>query len=509
MQYKRLFTFFLLALLILFFVSPNSYTHDLYDQYDTAWFFTCGKAWMNGMIPYVDFSDSKGPLLWLIYGLGYLLSPCDYIGVFWLSVILYTGVFYYVYAIANIFLKNNSKAFLTTIIMLLSFFCPWFHYEVRAEDWCQIFIIMTIYHCCRWFYLDEIDKEKECYYACFSLGFCFAGTLLIKFSVAAMFGVPAFYMFFAIIKQRINVYISFIKFLSGFSILFLPFLIYMLSVGNFNAFLQEYFYNTMQTVQTTNTLGMYMHELLKLTYDARFIVLFVLSCFGTYMTGRMMKNNRFFLLITFLGFYCVAIHHCFDNNPYYLCVCLIFPLFFVIPFIAKYEFPINYRRFVFVVVFSVTVFVNAFSYGWLLSVWFFRDNGARMDYYNVAYIMSEVKYPKVVNYMASEYGRGVPAGVLPGAKYWAYQVGATDEMKNNQEESIKEKIPDFVFVNECLPGVNERDSLVKSYGYLPIYKYKWLDINFTLYSKHHNLQMPPANFHVSNTDVLLKRNIFK
>ena len=61
----------------------------------------------------------------------------------------------------------------------------------------------------------------------------------------------------------------------------------------------------------------------------------------------------------------------------------------------------------------MTVFVNAFSYGWLLSVWFFRDNGARMDYYNVAYIMSEVKYPKVVNYMASEYGRGVPAGVLP------------------------------------------------------------------------------------------------
>ena len=29
---------------------------------------------MNGMVPYVDFTDSKGPSLWLIYGIGYLLS---------------------------------------------------------------------------------------------------------------------------------------------------------------------------------------------------------------------------------------------------------------------------------------------------------------------------------------------------------------------------------------------------------------------------------------------------
>ena len=30
---------------------------------------------MNGLTPYVDFTDSKGPLLWLIYGIGYLRAP--------------------------------------------------------------------------------------------------------------------------------------------------------------------------------------------------------------------------------------------------------------------------------------------------------------------------------------------------------------------------------------------------------------------------------------------------
>lgn len=85
---KRLGVFFIISFCVLFFLSPDSYTHDLYDRIDTGWFFTCGKAWMNGMIPYVDFADSKGPLLWLIFGIGYLLSPNNYLGMFWISVFL-------------------------------------------------------------------------------------------------------------------------------------------------------------------------------------------------------------------------------------------------------------------------------------------------------------------------------------------------------------------------------------------------------------------------------------
>ena len=54
------------AVVLLFIISPDSYTHDLYGRHDSAWFFMCGKAWMEGLTPYVDFADSKGPVLWLI-----------------------------------------------------------------------------------------------------------------------------------------------------------------------------------------------------------------------------------------------------------------------------------------------------------------------------------------------------------------------------------------------------------------------------------------------------------
>ena len=53
----------LYAIVVLSLVSTDSWTHCLYDHHDSATFFASGKAWMSGMVPYVDFSDSKGPLL--------------------------------------------------------------------------------------------------------------------------------------------------------------------------------------------------------------------------------------------------------------------------------------------------------------------------------------------------------------------------------------------------------------------------------------------------------------
>jgi hypothetical protein len=49
--------------LVLLLISKDSYTHDLFNKADSGWFFMCGKAWMSGLRPYVDFADSKGPLL--------------------------------------------------------------------------------------------------------------------------------------------------------------------------------------------------------------------------------------------------------------------------------------------------------------------------------------------------------------------------------------------------------------------------------------------------------------
>lgn len=87
-------------IICLFLISTDSFTHDLYIRDDSAIYFMSGKAWMNGLVPYTDFADSKGPLLWLIYGIAYLLSPYNYLGVFFVHCIAYIFVFIVVFKIS-------------------------------------------------------------------------------------------------------------------------------------------------------------------------------------------------------------------------------------------------------------------------------------------------------------------------------------------------------------------------------------------------------------------------
>lgn len=93
--------------LLLFLLSVDSPCYELWGRIDSSWYFTSGKAWMNGMVPYVDFTDSKGPLLWLIYGIGYLLSNYNYVGVWVLTCVAYIVTTMLNYSTARIFLKND------------------------------------------------------------------------------------------------------------------------------------------------------------------------------------------------------------------------------------------------------------------------------------------------------------------------------------------------------------------------------------------------------------------
>ena len=165
---------FLLSFCCLLLFSPDSIIYDpLLHHWDVSWFNTCGRAWMNGLTPYVDFADSKGPLLWLIYGIGYLISPHDYLGVFFLSILFYTGVFYYSYKTAYLFLHHKRKSMIVVFFLIASFFCTFYHNEVRAEDWCQLFITASIYRICLFLYTEEGKKNEATYLTCFVLELVF------------------------------------------------------------------------------------------------------------------------------------------------------------------------------------------------------------------------------------------------------------------------------------------------------------------------------------------------
>ena len=503
---------FFVAFFILLLASPDSYTHDLYQRTDSANFFTSGKAFFNGLVPYVDFADSKGPLLWVIYGLGYLSSNHTYVGVFWLSVIMYTFTLFTIYKLAYLFLNSNKQAILVVILMTTSFFSPWFHYEVRSEDWIQIFIALAFYRICLFLYTDNGKDSKSLYISCFILGISIIGTFFIKYNSTLMLGVPCIYMLYAIIKEKKNVILSFLSFLSGILILALPWIIYTLYMGNMHSFISEYITNTIATTKSSNNIGEYLHEWLFLTYDTHSIILFSASCLGALAMSQKVSKYKYFFIISFIGFYAIAIHRCQFLHWYYIAACLFFPVWLFI-YITNllYKTPYRYKilKSFTTTAFLYTIISNFFFWGYLTPTWFFRDTKAREEFYRASYFMSQIKKPTIIYYLSGTLGLETPVNGLPATRYWTTQIGATDKMMKSQIKAIKNGIADFIVAadNKEYP-ILQSNSLIIQSGYRELMKFRTLETDFILYSKH-QLTEPPRNFHVSNVDVLLKRKIFE
>lgn len=498
---------FILAFAILFISSPDSYTHDLYQRTDSANFFTSGKSLVKGLIPYSDFTDSKGPLLWAIYGIGYLISNYDYIGVFWLSIIFYSFTFFYIFKIAQLFLNNQKRTLVVVILMMSCFFSPWFHYEIRAEDWAQLFIVLAFYRICLFLYTEQGKKPISLYISCFILGICFISTFLIKYNITLMFGIAYFYMLYAIIREKKNLLLSFLSVVCGILIIALPWIAYMLYVDCFDAFIKEYFTNTLQTVSSDNTISNYIHEWLFLTYDTHTIILFAVSCLGAIAMAQMVGKYKYFFIISFIGFFSIAIHRCTFLHWYYLSLCLFFPIWLFIYINIK----TTARVIKAIVVISAvyTFFSNFFFWGFLTPTWFFRDSAARAQFYKASYYMSQIENPTIIYYLCGTLGIETPVDGIPATTYWATQIGSTDYMMKSQIEAIENGIADFIVAadNEEYP-IAQTDSIITRSGYHELMRFRTIETDFIFYSKH-KISEPPKDFHVSNNDVLFKRKIFR
>lgn len=496
---KRIWLFLIpFSVLLLLFVSNDSYLYDMYGKNDSTIFFMSGKAWMNGMVPYIDFSDSKGPLLWLIYGIGYLLSHYNYIGVFWVSCLFYVFIFYYVFKTANLFLSDDRLSLLATVLMSLSFFDPLIHNDIRAEDFSQLFIVMSLYWSCKVLYAlpDELKTRNRCAYV---IGLCTAACLMIKFTLAAMIFIFGIYVLIATVRttKELGLFVWFV--LLGFASIILPFVVVFLVEGNLYAFVYEYFVRTFITVNHTNDTVGYLDRMFSYFTSRSPFVIFSISVIATLLFARTAQRHRFFPMICFLWFYVLTIQNGIWNHYYVSCA--VFLLFGIIPIIQimkQKNVTIKYHLAI-IIVFLICSSVNVVRNILFTKSFFLCDTEQRTIYYEYASIMSQVPKPKILS-LGLELGYGAPVGTLPGCRYWTKQTGATQDMIDNQWDAILMKSVDFVLVN--YQDSVSVDKLL-AIGYYPNYIKNSI---LVVYSKEKIKHREIKN--VLPKDILLKRNLY-
>ena len=491
-----------IVFLLLFFVSPDSYIYDLYGHVDSSIFFIYGKAWVNGLIPYTDFTEPKGPLLFLIYGLGYLLSNYNCIGVFWISCLFYFGVYLYTYKLVGIFNDDNRWRFVITVAMSLAWFNPLVHYEVKTEDFAQLFFVITLYYTCLLLYRDEWKKLHR---AAFVFGVSFASLFLMKFNLAAMLSIMAPYLLCYSWKKGL-ICRSLVHIIMGGMAVVLPFVIYFSMYGNgIVTFISEYFGTTFALMRATGPKEPLVFRMLSFIFRPAPIIVLIVTLFGTIIYSKRLALYRSFPLVSFVWFYLVA--SIYGLSYYYYSTCAIFCVFFflwVADFVLSRFYPSKFLigavSVGVVMVVSGANLIRPFINPGLQTL-FFQDNDLRRDYYTYAYYMSQIEKPTWIAFCYPN-GQDIPSGAIPGFVTIGPLPGESDETANMREKKIHDREVDFVSVDAHKKDVIEK---MEAYGY---YRYQTETSKTVLFSKH-KLKALPKDFHVSNSDILLKRNIFR
>ena len=466
-------------LTILFFISSDSYTHHKFYHWDSAVFFTSGKAWVNGMIPYVDYADSKGPFLWFINGIGYIISPHDYTGIFWLSWFSFTIFFFFLYKISLLYLKNKSLAILSVVMITPFVFLLQHKYEMKGENWCQPFIAATVYYACRVIHFGKVstwDIRK----ASIVFGVSFSVCLLVKYNIAVMLSSVFLCLFYFLWRNNYRVLPVVMWSFTGAVLMALPFIIWLMSLGAFDAFINEYFINTLLTITNSPRSGGYLSDLVSACTNTFIVSYFILLLTGCIYISVLLKfKSRWFLPFVLIFIYAVCLRH---HIHYYFMTCTPLLIFFILSgvflcrrYILKAYHTLFPLATVCICLFTVVVgnIDRQFKDGIRIdkSIWFV-DSELCGGYEKVYSILSKINKPKIIFYNCIDTGEGIQSDALPGSVYWTSQCGATEAMVNKQKSDIQSGRADFL-----VTVGDEKDSaaclaFLNSCGYVEILRYK-------------------------------------
>lgn len=116
-KYSILIYSFFTAIVFLGIASKSSPLYPTNDWVDVHCFLTMGKGLLNGLIPYIDLYEQKGPVLYFVYAIVALFSQRNMFGQFLLEVITFGLFLYYSAKIAEIYLGKSRLIYLILPIL--------------------------------------------------------------------------------------------------------------------------------------------------------------------------------------------------------------------------------------------------------------------------------------------------------------------------------------------------------------------------------------------------------
>lgn len=218
--------FLVISIIYLFVASPYTSPSNPYYNCDSGIFYTIGNSINNGLLPYRDLFDHKGPLLFYIYALGTLIIEGKG-GVFLLQSFSLALSLTFIYKLCLLFLP--SKASIYTLILVLCILPGCIGEGALSEEWSLPFSLIPLYFATREF----VKRGSISNYCWYLLGVCFGIHAMIRLNNSAIVcGIVAFFILRFLYKLQIRELITSIcLFILGCATIIFPICLFYYAQG--------------------------------------------------------------------------------------------------------------------------------------------------------------------------------------------------------------------------------------------------------------------------------------
>lgn len=440
--------------------SPLFYFNDWVDANS---FLTVGKSMLNGMTLYKDIFEQKGPMLYLLNGMGYLISPTAFTGVFIIEAAVFAVFMIYSYRTLTLFFDEKISfigcVILPFFILGAFFFCQ----GGSAEEYIMCTQMISLFYLLKYFKNDYPNKtydKKDLIVH----GLMFSIALLIKYNVAVFWFLPicAIFISMLIIKRYKDMFISISLFIAGFLIILIPWLIYFAANDGFNDFIDIYFlfnikYYATKSSHITGIVsfglsvlrnGISLLKLYKKEYIAMLIGIVYLIVFL-----KKIKLWQRLLITAGIGMTYCSIFFNSTGYRYYTMGVIFCVIFFVMAICKIVELTkLKAKHYIMIpiaiIMFILTISQNPYHKDSRLFQNKNEDSIVQMEF---AEIMNQTTDASLLNHGFLDGGFYTVADIIPNVKYFQRQNQIFEtypEHRQEHERYIKEKITDYI-VRRC------------------------------------------------------------
>ena len=428
-KYKFQLFCILVSFFMLLFTSKNSFFYTFNDWVDANAFFTMGKSIVHGLVPYKDLFEQKGPLLYLIYSLGYLISNKTFYGVFIIEVILFSIFLFYNHKIINYFLDEKYSYIILPILTFIITTSKSFVHGGSCEEYCFPLFSISFYYFIKYF-IDNRLTNKE-----ILLNGLLAGCILITKYTFLGFWIGFVILIIIDFLRKKDVKEAFkfcFLFLTGFLIPFFITIIIFYLVGGLKDFIWDYFiinitaYGPFKSFNVTTMLLILFYLVgaggLIFSITSFIMPLFIIPING--MESRLKINIIGLFLVTLL-----FIIICLKDYIYYILPIAIFIPISIIGFIfliKKNDFPI--KKYLYIIIFIICIILGGFNANYKEDMFKSKNELFQFKYANY---INNFENPTLVNMTSLDVGIYTLTGIVPNTKYFELQNINYDRFSDN------------------------------------------------------------------------------